>query len=350
MSCPHCALQGLSAQMHIRLILIMKPDDHARGAIAWQPSGWLGVEVRHFAALQALAEEGSFGRAAVRLGYTQSAVSQQIATLERHVGERLVERPGGPRPISLTEAGTLMLRHAESIVARLQAAQADLQALRAGEAGTLRVGTVPVVPGRASCPRSCAGSLRSGRRSRSGSRSSKTTRSRAPVESGQVDVGFVLLPVGEAPLETVELLRGCLRLDRRGGLAPSHPSRPSLRRISEEALVGFRRGGAPPSSIEAAFAAEGIEPHFAVPLERQPDGAGTRGSGNRRRDPCRGSPSTRGRPSHPRRRASATSHRTPHRRDRAATATATSSPSARAFVETALGSALETRRLSSTRR
>src|SRR5215212_6341538 len=104
-------------------------------------NGFLDIELRHLAALQAVSEEGSFGRAATRLGYTQSAISQQIATLERIVGERLVERPGGPRPISLTEAGRLLLRHASSIVARLQAAQADLQALRAGESGTIRVGT-----------------------------------------------------------------------------------------------------------------------------------------------------------------------------------------------------------------
>src|SRR5881628_1016809 len=106
-----------------------------------QTDSWNALELRHLTALRAVAEEGTFGRAAQRLGYTQSAISQQIAALERIVGEKLLERPGGPRAVSLTEAGHLLLRHADSIVARLDAAQADLQALRAGDAGTLRVGT-----------------------------------------------------------------------------------------------------------------------------------------------------------------------------------------------------------------
>ena len=76
---------------------------------------WLGVELRHFLALEAVSREGSFGKAAQALGYTQSAVSQQIATLERLVGQKLVERPGGPKPVSLTEAGQLLLTHAEAI-------------------------------------------------------------------------------------------------------------------------------------------------------------------------------------------------------------------------------------------
>ena len=97
-----------------------------------EPDTWLGVELRHFAALQAVAAEGSFGRAAERLGYTQSAISQQIQTLERIVGEKLVERPGGPRAVSLTEAGRLLLRHAESIVARSSEAEMTT-ALRSGQ-------------------------------------------------------------------------------------------------------------------------------------------------------------------------------------------------------------------------
>src|SRR5216110_2305958 len=102
--------------------------------------GWLGVELRHFLALEAVAREGSFGKAAAALGYTQSAVSQQIAALERIVGQRLVERPGGPKPVSLTAAGRLLLTHADAIAARVAAAQADLTALAEGQAGPLRVG------------------------------------------------------------------------------------------------------------------------------------------------------------------------------------------------------------------
>src|SRR6201986_3716116 len=100
---------------------------------------WLGVELRHFAALEAVARTRSFGAAARELGYTQSAVSQQIAQLEKIVGQRLFDRPGGPRRVEPTEAGLLLLRHADAIVARLDAARADIAALAEGAAGTLRV-------------------------------------------------------------------------------------------------------------------------------------------------------------------------------------------------------------------
>jgi DNA-binding transcriptional LysR family regulator len=103
--------------------------------------GLNGVELRHLRALVAIAETCSFARAGERLGYAQSAVSQQIGALERAVGSRLVERPGGPRPVSLTEAGSVLVDHAKAILARLGAARDDLEALRLGDAGTVRVGT-----------------------------------------------------------------------------------------------------------------------------------------------------------------------------------------------------------------
>ncbi len=227
-----------------------------------EPDGWLGVEVRHFAALQALAGEGSFGRAADRLGYTQSAVSQQIATLERIVGEKLVERPGGPRPISLTEAGELLLRHAESIVARMQAAQADLHALQAGEVGTLRVGTFQSAGARllpavlrnftSAWPNIdvVLGEL-------------DDDEVEVAIERGELDVGFVVLPVGEAPLETNELVHDPYVLV----VAAESPyataaELPTLAQIGAEPLVGFKahRSLEP---VEAALRGAGVEPRYA---------------------------------------------------------------------------------------
>ncbi|MGZ6274364.1 MAG: LysR family transcriptional regulator, partial [Candidatus Limnocylindrales bacterium] len=84
------------------------------------------VEFRHLLSFRAVAQSGSFHEAAEMLEYTQSAVSQHVATLEGLLGVRLLDRSRGRRTVQLTEAGTLLLRHVESIVARMQAARADL--------------------------------------------------------------------------------------------------------------------------------------------------------------------------------------------------------------------------------
>ena len=203
-----------------------------------QPDQWLGVEVRHFAALDAVAREGSFGRAADRLGYTQSAVSQQIATLEKIVGETLIERPGGPRAVSLTEAGELLLRHAEAIVARLEAARADMAALRAGETGALRVGTYQSVGARV-LPEVMRRFLADWPGIELGlSEPATDPELYAAVESGALDLAFCSPPLPDGPFEMLELMSDpyVLLVPATGGLA--NRSSVSLDDLGDELLIG----------------------------------------------------------------------------------------------------------------
>lgn len=92
-------------------------------------------------ALDAVASEGTFARAAERLGYTQSAVSQQIAALERAVGEKVFDRPGGPRAVELTPFGAELLHGGRDILARVEALADDLNRFRSGHRGRLTIGT-----------------------------------------------------------------------------------------------------------------------------------------------------------------------------------------------------------------
>jgi DNA-binding transcriptional LysR family regulator len=99
------------------------------------------LEIRHLIALVGVAEERTFGRAAQRLGYTQSAISQQIAALERAVGAPLFDRPGGPRPVELTPLGRLLADHAREVLARVETAAKEVRRFQAGVIGRLDVGT-----------------------------------------------------------------------------------------------------------------------------------------------------------------------------------------------------------------
>jgi DNA-binding transcriptional LysR family regulator len=206
-----------------------------------EPDSWLGVELRHFAALQALASEGSFGRAAQKLGYTQSAVSQQIAQLEKVVGQQLFHRPGGPRRVEPTEAGLLLLRHADAIVARLDAARADMAALAEGAGGTLRVGVFQSVGANllpALVRRFRAEWPRVGVRVREESDSTELLHL---LEHGELDLAFAELPLPEGPFEWAELLQDpyVLLVSAKSDLATLE-SAPSLREVGKLPLLGRR--------------------------------------------------------------------------------------------------------------
>jgi DNA-binding transcriptional LysR family regulator len=95
------------------------------------------LDVRRMRVLREVAVRGSFSAAAEALSFTQSAVSQQIAALEREAGTILVQRSA--RGVRLTEAGEALVRHAEGIMARLAEAEAELEAIAGLRGGRLRM-------------------------------------------------------------------------------------------------------------------------------------------------------------------------------------------------------------------
>ena len=99
------------------------------------------LDVRRLRVLHAVSAYGSVTAAAAALGYSAPAVSQQLAALEREVGMRLTERAG--RGLELTPAALILVGHTDALLARLEAAEADLGALRDQIAGRVALAAFP---------------------------------------------------------------------------------------------------------------------------------------------------------------------------------------------------------------
>jgi molybdate transport repressor ModE-like protein len=99
------------------------------------------IDVRRLRVLRALADHGTVAAAAQALHLTPSAVSQQLASLEREVGQPIVERRG--RGLVLTGAAEVLLEHAHALFAQLERAEADVAAHARGELGTVVIGAFP---------------------------------------------------------------------------------------------------------------------------------------------------------------------------------------------------------------
>ena len=95
------------------------------------------LDVRRMRVLREVAARGSFSAAAESLSFTQSAISQQVAALERETGATLLER--GSRGVRLTDAGRALVGHADAILARLDDAEEELAALAGLRGGRLRL-------------------------------------------------------------------------------------------------------------------------------------------------------------------------------------------------------------------
>jgi DNA-binding transcriptional LysR family regulator len=222
---------------------------------------WLGLELRHLATFDAVAEEESFSRAAAKLGYTQSAVSHQIAALERIVGVRLIDRPGGPKPVTLTKHGMLLRRHAHRLLTGLSAAEADMRKSLDGDS-TLRVGTFQSVSTKAlpwimklfarEFPHTAI-ELTDG--------ASDCDLLRL-VEVGELELAFAGLPLTEGPFDFVELLTDpyVLLIPTESELA-TRDEPVKLQELARIPLISFQRCRKL-AQLEDSMLARGLRPRF----------------------------------------------------------------------------------------
>jgi molybdate transport repressor ModE-like protein len=224
------------------------------------------LDVRRLRVLREVARRGSFSAAAEALTYSQSAVSQQIAALEREAGTRLVERNG--RGIRLTDAGRALVRRADAILVELAAADAELQAIAGLRGGRVRVSTfasaaTALLPAAVTAFRAAHPAVQVEL-----SLVEATEEAIGGLRTGRADLVLVARPAGEPPTDQVEAHR--LLEDPMLAVLPGGHRLARRRTLRLDDLAGepWVLGGGPGCSDRAtilrACHAAGFEPRVTV--------------------------------------------------------------------------------------
>lgn len=175
------------------------------------------LEFRHLRAFVALVTFGSFSRAARELGVSQSTMSESVASLERAIGSRVVERRG--RTVSLTQAGRVLLPHARRAGALVADALADLEEHTTEVESTLRIGTNESISTYL-LPAPLAALRKRWPRARVRVRTALCTEIREGLDDATLDIGLVLEPASVKSRHGAEtLMEGELLMFT----APGHP-------------------------------------------------------------------------------------------------------------------------------
>jgi DNA-binding transcriptional LysR family regulator len=216
------------------------------------------VELRQLATFVAVAEEGSFTRAADRLHVVQSAVSAGVRNLEKELGVMLFDR--STHRVKLTDAGSALLPEARATLAAAQAAQDAVAEARGGLRGTVAVGTMQAQGMRAI---DLAGILAAFRAEhpavkveiRHGGSSEMTQE----VREGRLDLAFVALP-GDGPsgLELIPLAREPIMLAVAAGHPLAKRADIDLAALGDETLIDVPTGWGIRMAVDRAFADAGV--------------------------------------------------------------------------------------------
>jgi DNA-binding transcriptional LysR family regulator len=212
------------------------------------------LDVRRMRVLREVALRGSIAAAAEALSFTPSAVSQQVAKLEREAGVPLVHR--GPRSIRLTEAGHALVAHTEAILERLAEAEAELRGL-AGQEPVLRVGSITTAAV-SLIPEALARFARLRPETEVTVLEADTLLSLVRLKSGELDLA-VVFEYDYVPLPADERLEREVLVEEemRAVLPAGHPAaRPRRRDVDQEhaalLLSSFHRARLPGGGLRAA--------------------------------------------------------------------------------------------------
>ncbi|MET9468161.1 LysR family transcriptional regulator [Streptomyces sp. NPDC006544] len=215
--------------------------------------------------LDALARHGSVSSAADGLHVTTSAVSQQMAKLEREVGQPLLAKNG--RGVRLTDAGRLLADHAARIISQVELAQADVEARRGCAVGELRIGAFPTAM-RGLLPPTLAGLRDDHPRLRPRVREQEPAESMAAVVRGDLDLALAIdwhnkrMPV-PADLNRTHLLDDSADIAVPAGHPLAGRAEVSLAELRDEDWISWNEGQFCHEWLVHTLRGAGVEPRIA---------------------------------------------------------------------------------------
>jgi DNA-binding transcriptional LysR family regulator len=212
-------------------------------------------------------QQGSLSAAAEALSFTQPAVSRQIAALEREAGAQLLERT--PRGIRMTEAGRVLLGHAEAILDRMATARAQLESVARLAGGRLRIGSFQTANATI-VPRAIAGFARAHPGVELSLVEAVTHDAVARLRAGEVDLAVVthFAELDLVDMEVVDLVDDELLVALPAMHPLAHKPRLRLRDLRDETWIEAPPSGARPTLLTATARAHGFEPRIRFAAEQ----------------------------------------------------------------------------------
>lgn len=218
------------------------------------------IDLKALRALVAVADQGSFRAAARSLGYTQSAISHQVGTLERAIQAPLFTRPGGRGAVALTPAGDVAYLRARRVLGEVESLGADVAAIQSGERQSLRVGvfqtaTTELLPS----------ALRSLREQRPDVEVvlieiQDNARTFDRLAGGDLDLAFLVNPVPDERIQSIPLLDDPWVILTRRDSELAAADTPTFDLLDGVDLVAWNRRWRSQQDLERAWRQRGISP------------------------------------------------------------------------------------------